>query len=88
LPISDEINGFCNILGLDPLYMANEGKMIAVIPENQAEKALAVMRKNKYGKNARRIGKILEGKGVNMTTSLNGNRVVDILYGEGLPRIC
>lgn len=88
LPVSSEIKGFCDILGLDPLYMANEGKMIAVVPGGQGEKALAVMKKNKYGTNAKIIGKIIEGKGVNMTTALNGNRVVDILYGEGLPRIC
>ena len=88
LPVSDEIRGFCNILGLDPLYMANEGKLIAVVPQNQADKALEVMRNNKYGTNAQIIGSIVGGKGVNMTTVLNGNRMVDILYGEGLPRIC
>lgn len=88
LPISIEVKGFCDILGLDPLYMANEGKMIAVLPGEQADKAIEVMRKNKYGTNAHIIGRILEGKGVNMLTSLGGNRVVDILYGEGLPRIC
>jgi len=52
LPISNEVRGFCSILGLDPLYMANEGKMIAVIPENEANKALEVIRKSKYGENA------------------------------------
>lgn len=88
LPVSSEVKGFCDILGLDPLYMANEGKMIAVVPEEQAEKALEVIRENKYGRNARIIGRILEGKGVNMITTLRGNRTIDILYGEGLPRIC
>jgi len=88
LPVSDEVKGFCDILGLDPLYMANEGKMIAVVPKNQAEKALEVMKNNKYGTNAQIIGSIVSGKGVNMTTILKGNRMVDILYGEGLPRIC
>jgi len=88
LPVSDEVKGFCNILGLDPLYMANEGKMIAIVPQNQAEKALQVMKNNKYGTNAQIIGSIVSGKGVNMTTTLKGNRIVDILYGEGLPRIC
>lgn len=88
LPVSNEVKGFCNILGLDPLYMANEGKMIAVVPQEQAEKALEVMKNNKYGTNAQIIGKIMTGKGVNMTTVLNGNRIIDILYGEGLPRIC
>jgi hydrogenase expression/formation protein HypE len=88
LPISGEIRGFCDILGLDPLYMANEGKMIAIVPENQASKALAAVRSTKYGKNAAIIGRITEGKGVIMTTALKGSRRVDVLYGEGLPRIC
>jgi hydrogenase expression/formation protein HypE len=88
LPVSNEVRGFCDILGLDPLYMANEGKMIAVVPEKQVEKALAAMQKSKYGKNAVMIGKIAEGKGVTMKTALGGSRSIDILYGEGLPRIC
>lgn len=88
LPMSSEVRGFCDILGLDPLYMANEGKMLAVVPQNQAEKALASIRKSKYGKNAQIIGKVVDGTGVNMTTILGGNRIIDILYGEGLPRIC
>lgn len=88
LPVSGEIKGFCDILGLDPLYMANEGKMIAVVPEKQAEKALKAIRNTKYGKNAALIGRITEGRGVTMTTALRGSRRVDVLYGEGLPRIC
>ena len=88
LPISQEVKGFCDILGLDPLYMANEGKLIAVVPEEQAEKALKVMKSNRYGKNAAAIGRITEGKGVIMTTTLRGTRIIDMLYGEGLPRIC
>lgn len=88
LPVSDEIKGFCNILGLDPLYMANEGKLIAVVPAAQAEAAQAVMKKNRYGTNACTIGRIKEGSGVNMITLLNGSRIIDVLYGEGLPRIC
>ena len=88
LPISTQVKGFCDILGLDPLYMANEGKMIAVVPENQAQKALQAIRKSKYGKNARIIGTVLEGRGVTMKTRLLGNRTIDLLYGEGLPRIC
>lgn len=88
IPVSREVRGFCEILGLDPLYMANEGKMIAVVPGEQAEKALEAMKQNKYGKNAEIIGKITEGSGVSMTTALQGRRIIDILYGEGLPRIC
>ncbi|MBE6044552.1 MULTISPECIES: hydrogenase expression/formation protein HypE [Clostridium] len=88
IPVSSEVKGFCSILGLDPLYMANEGKMIAVVPRNEAKRALDVIRGSKYGENAKIIGSIVEGKGVNMITTLNGNRVLDVLYGEGLPRIC
>jgi hydrogenase expression/formation protein HypE len=88
LPVSHEVRGFSSILGLDPLYMANEGKMIAVVPEQQAEKALEAVKKSKYGKNAGIIGRIVEGSRVTMTTVLKGNRIIDTLYGEGLPRIC
>ena len=88
LPVSTEVRGFCDILGLDPLYMANEGKMIAVVPQNQAQKALNAVQRSKYGKNARIIGNVEEGKGVRMKTRLRGSRNIDVLYGEGLPRIC
>jgi hydrogenase expression/formation protein HypE len=88
LPVSTSVRGFCDILGLDPLYMANEGKMIAVVPENQAQKALLAIQKSKYGKNARIIGTVMEGRGVTMKTRMQGSRTIDVLYGEGLPRIC
>jgi hydrogenase expression/formation protein HypE len=88
LPISSEVKGFCSILGLDPLYMENEGKMIAIVPQHQAERALDAIRKSKYGRDAQIIGNIVDGRGVNMITTLKGNRIIDILYGEGLPRIC
>lgn len=88
LPVSDDVKGFCSILGLDPLYMANEGKMLVVVPKRQAEKALKAIKRSRYGKNAQIIGKIVEGKGVGMITKLKGVRIIDILYGEGLPRIC
>jgi hydrogenase expression/formation protein HypE len=88
LPVSSEVRGFCDILGLDPLYMANEGKMIAAVPHSQAEKALAAIKSTKYGKNAAVIGHVTEGRGVTMTTALKGSRRIDVLYGEGLPRIC
>lgn len=88
IPVSRVVKGFCDILGLDPLYMANEGKMIAVVPEGQAEEALKAVKKSPYGTNARIIGTILEGKGVRMKTKFMGSRTIDVLYGEGLPRIC
>lgn len=88
LPISTDIKGFCDILGLDPLYMANEGKMIVVLPREQVEKAIEIMKNNKYGMNSSVIGEIIEGNVVKMTTHLHGTRIIDTLYGEGLPRIC
>ena len=68
--------------------MGNEGKMIAVVPEEQAEKALAAMKATEHGKNAAIIGKVLEGEGTFMKTRLGATRRFDVLYGEGLPRIC
>jgi hydrogenase expression/formation protein HypE len=88
LPVSEEVNGFCDILGLDPMFMGNEGKMIAVVSGTDAEKAIAAMRSAAYGANATVIGAVTKGKGVILLTRLGGKRVVDVLYGEGLPRIC
>jgi hydrogenase expression/formation protein HypE len=88
LPVSAEIRGFCDILGLDPLYMANEGKLLAVVPKAKANRALAAMQRSKYGKNAVILGEITEGNSVTMNTRLGGRRKIDLLYGEGLPRIC
>lgn len=88
IPVDDEVRGFADILGLDPLYMGNEGKMIAIVEESQAEEALHIMRQTEHGKNAAIIGRVEEGKGTFITTRLGGSRVLDVLYGEGLPRIC
>ena len=88
IPVSDEVRGFADILGLDPLYMGNEGKMVAVVPAAQAEKALELMRETEHGKDAAIIGEIKEGNGTFLTTRLGASRVLDVLYGEGLPRIC
>lgn len=88
LPISPQVKGFCNILGLDPLYMANEGKLIAVVAQKDADRALQIIKEAKYGENAAVIGSIQAGSKVIMTTSFGGSRVIDVLYGEGLPRIC
>ena len=88
IPVDEEVKGFADILGLDPLYMGNEGKMIAIVPEEQAEKALAAMQATEHGKNAAIIGRVLEGEGTFMKTRLGATRRFDVLYGEGLPRIC
>ena len=88
IPVSEEVKGFCDILGLDPLYMGNEGKMIAVVPAEDEARALEIMRATAVGRDAAVIGHITEGSGTIMITRLGGKRVVDVLYGEGLPRIC
>ena len=62
--------------------------MIAVVPEDQAQEALELLRRTEHGRHAAIIGKIAEGSGTYITTRLGGNRVLDVLYGEGLPRIC
>ena len=88
IPVKPEVEGFCGILGLDPLYMGNEGKMIAVVPGDQAEAALEAMRGTEHGKDAVIIGEVVEGEQVLIRTPLGATRVLDVLYGEGLPRIC
>ena len=88
IPVSREVKGFSDILGLDPLYMGNEGKMIAVVPEEQAEKALETMRSTEHGKDAAIIGRVQSGEGAFIKTHLGATRRFDVLYGEGLPRIC
>ncbi|MBR0597616.1 hydrogenase expression/formation protein HypE [Sinanaerobacter chloroacetimidivorans] len=88
IPVHPEVMGFCDILGLDPLTMGNEGKMIVIVPEEDAEKALTLMKETAVGRDAVIIGKATAGKGVVMKTRIGGSRVVDVLYGEGLPRIC
>ena len=88
IPVAGDVRGFSDILGLDPLYMGNEGKMIAVIPANQADRALEIIRGTVHGKNAAVIGYAREGSGAYIKTRLGAIRRFDVLYGEGLPRIC
>ena len=89
-PLRPEVKGFCEILGLDPLYLANEGKIVAVVPPNQADAALAAMQSHPFGKGAAAIGEIRSGEPgrVTMKTVFGGTRIVDMLVGEQLPRIC
>lgn len=90
LPLREEVKGFCEILGLDPLYLANEGKLVLVVPEAEAGAALAAMRSHPAGRDAVAIGRVASGPAgaVVMNTLLGGQRVVDMLVGDQLPRIC
>jgi hydrogenase expression/formation protein HypE len=90
LPVRAAVQGVCDLLGFDPLYIANEGKLIAIVPEKYARKVLEVIRENEYGKDAAIIGEVTArdpGK-VFMQTAIGGRRLVDMLTGEQLPRIC
>lgn len=90
LPISTEVRGICELLGMDPLYMANEGKMIIICPEASAESIMEVLNNDSYGKNASVIGEVVENpaKRVTIKTVTGGSRIVDMLVGDQLPRIC
>ncbi len=90
IPISEEVLGACEILGLDPLYIANEGKLLVFVDESDAEEVLDVMKNHPYGKESRIIGRVVE-KGepiVLMKTLIGSTRIVDMISGEQLPRIC
>ncbi len=90
LPIRDEVRGICEILGLDPLYLANEGKVISVVPADQAEQVIETMQSHATGRDSEIIGEVVEqpANRVVMTTRFGGDRIVDMLVGEQLPRIC
>lgn len=90
LPLRTEVKGVCEILGLDPLYLANEGTLVLFVPEAEAEQALTAMRATEAGKAAVIIGHATTAhpKRVVMQTAFGGGRIVDMLVGEQLPRIC
>jgi hydrogenase expression/formation protein HypE len=90
IPVREEVKGACEILGLDPLYVANEGKLIALVSAEVAEALVARMKQNVYGRDACIIGEVkAEPQGiVAMRTGFGGTRIVDMLVGEQLPRIC
>ena len=90
IPIDEEVKGACEILGLDPLYVANEGKLLAIVPPDDAEKVLAAMRAHSLGRQSPIIREITSDhpRFVIMKTRVGGTRVVDMLSGEQLPRIC
>ena len=90
IPVRDETRGACEILGIDPLYIANEGKLLAIVPAEFAPQVLAAMRAHELGAQACIIGEVwAEPQGlVFLQTEIGGNRVVDMLVGDPLPRIC
>ncbi len=90
LPVKPAVSGICELLGLDPLYVANEGKLLAFVPAGEVEKVLAVIGADEFGRDACIIGEVIpdsSGK-VFMQTRIGGSRIVDMLTGEQLPRIC
>lgn len=90
IPIREEVRGACEMLGLDPMYVANEGKLIAIVASEGAEAVLEAMRRHPLGKNAAMIGTVVESPSpiVTMRTAFGTSRMVDMLAGDQLPRIC
>jgi hydrogenase expression/formation protein HypE len=90
LPVNENVRGMCELLGFDPLYVANEGKVVMVVGTDEADEVLESLKKNELGKNAAIIGEIVgEHKGKAwLTTGIGGRRIIDMLAGEQLPRIC
>lgn len=93
IPIRDSVRAACDMLGYDPLQVANEGKMVCVVPSDQADAALSAMRSNRYGADAAIIGTVSlqnadRGPSVFVRNAFGGRRILDMLVGEQLPRIC
>jgi hydrogenase expression/formation protein HypE len=90
IPVSEAVQSACEILGFDPLYVANEGKLLAIVGKDESERILSAMQAHPLGKNAVVIGEVtMEDSGtVLMKSRIGGTRVVDMLSGEQLPRIC
>lgn len=93
VPVKDAVRGACDMLGYDVLQVANEGKMVSIVPADEAEAALAAMRANKYGVDAAIIGEVREKPAdrntrVSLQTGFGSTRILDMLVGEQLPRIC
>lgn len=90
LPVRGPVRGICELLGFDPLYLANEGKLIAIVPGPDADKVLDIIRRDEFGKDAVIVGEVTDqdpGRVV-LETFIGGTRIVDMLTGEQLPRIC
>ena len=90
IPVSPAVQSFAGMMGLDPLYMGNEGKLVCIVDPSDADEALFVIQNSKYGNNARLIGSVSDEREgvVILNTRIGGRRSLDVLSGEGLPRIC
>lgn len=90
LSVVEGVRGMCELLGFDPMYVANEGKVVIVVAEEDADKVVSAMRQHEYGKDAAVIGEITDAHPGRawLNTSVGGNRIIDMLAGEQLPRIC
>jgi hydrogenase expression/formation protein HypE len=90
VPVRDAVRGACEILGIDPLHIANEGKVLCVVPPEQAQRALSAMQGHPLGRHAAIIGQVVSAPEsmVIARTGVGGSRVIDMLVGDPLPRIC
>jgi hydrogenase expression/formation protein HypE len=90
VPVRESVKGACEILGLDPLYVANEGKLVAIVSPEAADAVLSRMREHPLGKDAAIIGEVVSSYPgmVRMETGIGGTRILDVMFGEQLPRIC
>ncbi len=90
LPVAAQVRDFCGLMGLDPLYMGNEGKLLAVVAAKDASRALELIKQSTYGADAAIIGQVTDEQAgmAYVETAIGGKRMLDILFGEGLPRIC
>lgn len=90
IPVNEVVRGACELLGLDPLLVANEGKLVAFVPESAADRALETLRAHPLGRRAARIGRVTDQAPgmVMLRTPIGGHRILDLPYAEPLPRIC
>lgn len=88
IPINEATLAACEMLGLDPLTIGNEGKMLLGVVEEKADDVLKAIRRHKYGRKAEIIGEVIEGKNVIMETNVGGKRIIDVPIGDPIPRIC